>query len=134
MDVIAKAREMCLELTKDEKFLNYLKAKKENDNNKELQEQIGEFNLVRLSLDKELSAENKNEDKIEELNTKIRDIYTKIMANEAMIIYNNAKMELDDLINQINQIITKTCNGEDPLTCESTVNCGGNCSSCAGCH
>ena len=77
MDVIQAAREMCVELTKDERFINYLEAKKANDNDKELQEQIGEFNIVRLSLDKELSAEEKDNAKIEELNAKIsQEVYS----------------------------------------------------------
>lgn len=134
MDVIKAAREMCVELTKDERFINYLEAKKANDNDKELQELIGEFNLVRLSLDKALSAEDKEEAKIEELNTKIREVYTTIMANESMINYNNAKMELDDVIAEINQLITQTLSGADPLTCDTKVSCGGNCGSCGGCH
>ena len=134
MDVIQAAREMCVELTKDERFINYLEAKKANDNDKELQEQIGEFNLVRLSLDKALSSEEKDNAKIEELNGKIREIYTAIMANESMINYNNAKVELDDVIAQINQLISKTLSGADPLTCDASVSCGGNCGSCGGCH
>lgn len=134
MDVIKAAREMCVELTKDERFINYLNAKEANDKDNDLQEKIGEFNLIRLSLDKELTAQEKDDAKIEELNGKIREIYTEIMANESMINYNNAKLELDDLIAQINQLISKTLSGADPLTCDATVSCGGDCGSCGGCH
>ena len=134
MDVLKTAREMCQQLTKDERFINYMNARKANDEDESLQQDIGEFNLIRLSLDKELSAEEKNEEKINNLNNKIRDIYSKIMANEVMINYNDSKLALDDLIAQINTIISKTCAGEDPLTCDAGSGCSGSCATCGGCH
>lgn len=134
MDIIKSAREMCVELKKDERFIDYINAKEANDKDEELQKLIGEFNLIRMQLDKELSAEDKNEDKINELNNKIREIYSVIMENENMINYNTAKTGLDDLVSQVYSLIDKTIMGEDPLTVDCTVQCTGSCSTCGGCH
>jgi hypothetical protein len=51
-----------------------------------------------------------------------------------MVEYNTAKVELDTLVNQINTVISKTLDGEDPETCETEAGCTGSCSTCGGCH
>ncbi len=134
MDVIKSAREMCAELKKDERFIEYINAKEANDNDAELQKQIGEFNLVRMQLDEALTAAEKDEEKINSLNNQLRDIYTVIMETPSMINYNNAKTGLDDLVSQIYSLIDKTILGEDPMTVDCTVKCTGSCSTCGGCH
>lgn len=133
MDVIAQVRELGKAIQKDERFIRYAKARLENDNNTELQALIGEFNIIRMELDKQLSGEEKEQDKVDELNVKLRDVYGKIMASPAMVEYNTAKAELDQMVGEINTVISKCLDGEDPETCE-TVACTGSCSTCGGCH
>ncbi len=133
MDVIAQVRELGKAIQKDERFIRYAKARLENDNNEELQAMIGEFNIIRMELDKQLSGEEKEQTKVDELNTKLRDVYSKIMASPAMIEYNTAKAELDQMVGEINTVISKCLDGEDPETCD-TVACTGSCSTCGGCH
>lgn len=134
MDIIEMTRKLGVEIQKQEVFKTYIKAKSANDADKQLQDDIGQFNLIRMSLDQALSAEEQNGEKVKELNGQLKDIYTKIMGSEAMMNYNIAKQELDVLVNQINAIITLTVNGEDPMTCDITSGCTGSCSSCSGCH
>ena len=134
MDVIAKVRELGKAIQKDERFIRYAKARLENDNNEELQALIGEFNIIRMELDKQLSGEEKEQDKVDELNVKLRDVYGKIMASPAMVEYNTAKAEVDSMLNDINTLISLCVEGEDPETCEITHNCSGSCSTCGGCH
>ena len=134
MDIIEMTRKLGVELQKEEVFKNYIKAKAANDNDVELQDMIGEFNVIRMQLDQLLSSEDKNQDEVKELNHKLKDTYTAIMGKESMMNYNIAKGELDALVNQINAIITLTLDGEDPMTCDITAGCSGSCSSCSGCH
>ncbi len=134
MDIIEMTRKLGVEIQKQEVFKTYIKAKAANDADKQLQDDIGKFNLIRMSLDKELSSEEQNGEKVKELNGQLKDIYTKIMGSESMMNYNIAKQELDALVNQINAIITLTVNGEDPMTCDISSGCTGSCSSCSGCH
>ena len=134
MDIIEMTRKLGVEIQQQEVFKTYIKAKAANDNDVELQDMIGQFNVIRMQLDQALSSEEKNEEKVKELNTQLRDIYTAIMGRETMMNYKVAKGELDALVNQINAIITLTVNGEDPLTCDISSGCTGSCSSCSGCH
>ena len=134
MDIIELTRQLGVAIQTQESYIAFDAAKKANDSDEALQNQIGEFNLVRMSLDQELSSENKNDDKVKELNEKLRDIYGKVMMNPAMAAYNEAKAALDEMVNKINGIITLSINGEDPMTAELPSECSGSCESCGGCH
>lgn len=135
MDIIEATRELGKAIQKDERFIRYAKAKLANDNNEDLQNGIGEFNTVRMNLDREMSAEKQDEEKIKELNEKLRSIYAEVMASTAMLEYNSAKGELDAMLNDINSIIMQCVEGAEPSTCEPEVhNCTGSCSTCGGCH
>lgn len=132
MDAIAMTRELGKVIQQDPRFIRYAKIKLQNDNDKELQADIGEFNIVRLEFEREVQAEERNEEKLKEVNEKIRTIYSKIMATPGMIEYNTAKAELDSLVTEINTIISKSLEGEDPDTIDPASGCSGDCSSCGG--
>lgn len=134
MNVIEQVRNLGKAIQQDDRFIRYAKARLENDSNKELQAAIGKFNITRMELDRELNSENKDEEKVKELNENLRTVYGKIMASPAMVEYNTAKAELDTMVNEINTVISKCLDGEDPETCETTSACTGSCSTCGGCH
>ena len=134
MDIIEMTRKLGVEIQQQEEFKNFIKAKAANDNDVELQNMIGEFNVIRMQLDQLLTAEEKDSEKIKELNGQLKDSYTAIMGRESMMNYNIAKGELDVLVNQINAIIAYALDGDDPLTCDVSSNCTGSCSTCSGCH
>ena len=134
MDVIKAVRELGKAMQQDERYIRYAKARLNNDNDTKLQAAIGEFNIIRMELDREISSENKNDEKVKELNEKLRTVYGDIMASPAMVEYNTAKAELDIMVNEINTIISKALDGEDPETCDAQAACTGSCSTCGGCH
>lgn len=134
MGIIEATRNLGVEIQKDERFIRYIKAKLANDNDETLQNQIGEFNTVRMNLDREMNAETQDEAKIKELNEKLREIYTAVMSSKTMLEYNTAKAEVDAMLNDINSIIMQCVDGEDPMTAEPHTACSGSCSSCSGCH
>lgn len=134
MDVIEQVRNLGKAIQQDDRFIRYAKAKLANDSDKELQAAIGEFNITRMELDREFQDEQKDEDKVKELNEKLRKIYGDIMSAPAMVEYNTAKADLDVMVNEINTIISKSLDGEDPETCDTASGCTGSCSTCGGCH
>ena len=89
---------------------------------------------VRMELDREANSETKSDDKIKELNEKLRGIYSEIMSSPSMVEYNTAKADLDTMMNEVNTIISKCVDGEDPDTCDVHSGCTGSCASCGGCH
>ena len=77
----------------------------------------------------------KGDERIAELNQKVNDLYGKIMADDGMVAYNEAKKDCENLVNYIDAIINTAMNGGDPMTVqEPSASCTGSCSTCGGCH
>ena len=136
MDVIAKARELGALLQQDERYVALMNAQKANEDDKELNELIARIQLVQMSFQHEASKEDKNQQKLEAYDKEFGEIYTKIMANPNMQAFEAARSEIDKLMNYINGIFALCLQGQDPATCEPQQqhDCGGECSSCSGCH
>ena len=133
MDIIELTRQLGAEFQKTEEYKRFMAAKVKNDNDAALQEQIGDFNLLKMQLDAEHAKEEKDEAKILEINEQIVALYNQIISGEAMSEYNAAYEAYRALTDKISNILLMCENGEDPATCEP-VSCSGNCSSCGGCH
>jgi len=134
MDIIAMARELGAAIQKSDEYTAFNVAKNAADNDPELQQMIGEFNLKKLSLSAEVQKEEKDQAKLSALNEEVRALYARIMAYPPMAAYNTTKEELDRVLNFIQQIIVYSANGEDPATIQEETSCGGDCSGCSGCH
>ncbi len=135
MNVIDKARELGKMIQADERYAAYIKAKDANDADSELQQMIDEFQRKRLELNTEMAKDDRSAERLTALDNEIKSLYGTIMANENMAAYNDAKNAMDDLLTQINVIITYSANGADPETCPTheESGCGGSCSTCGGC-
>lgn len=137
MDVIAKARELGALLQQDERYTAFVAAQKASEEDTELNELLARIQLIQMSFQHEAQKEDKNEQKLEAYDKEFGEIYTKIMANPNMQAYQAARTEIDSLMNYINGIFALCLQGEDPATCEPQQEqheCGGECSSCSGCH
>lgn len=135
MNILEATRQLGAAIQQDERFIRFTKARLANDSDENLQKGIGEFNVIRMELDRVMSEENQDEQKVRELNEKLRSIYGEIMSSTAMAEYNAAKSDLDHLLNDINSVIMQCVDGADPATCEpEAAGCSGSCESCGGCH
>lgn len=135
MDIIEMTRELGRALQNDERYIAMLSARQVSDEDQALQEAIGEFNLKRMAISNEAQKDDRNEETLQRLNEEFRGVYQKIMENEHMLRYNDAKNEFDALLQRMTGILSLCADGEDPETCDyDAASCGGNCSSCAGCH
>ena len=133
MDIIEMTRELGKALQNDDRYIAYDLAKRANDNDEELQKHIASFEEMRSQLNTEIIKEDKDTDRIKELDQGIKDVYQKIMSNRNMMVFSAAQKALEALVNNMNQIITLCANGEDPETCEPSTGCTGSCSTCGGC-
>lgn len=137
MDIIKLARDLGSEIQKQDVYLNLVKSQAENDDDQELQQLIGEFNLKRMILNAETSKdkEKKDQSKVETLDKEIKELYDKIMSNPNMIKYNTSRQALTKLLTDINKILSAAVTGQDPQTIDlEDHSCGGSCSTCGGCH
>lgn len=134
MDIITLARDLGVKLQECDQYVAYHAAKTVADEDRELQEMIGAFNLKKISLSSEVQKEDRDTDKLATLNEEVRDLYGKIMERPSMMAFNTTKNELDRTLNFIQQILVSSANGQDPHTVEEDLSCGGDCSGCSGCH
>lgn len=135
MDIIEMTRGLGRALQNDERYIAMMSARQASDEDQALQEAIGEFNLKRMAISNEAQKDDRNEETLQRLNEEFRGVYQKIMENEHMLRYNDAKNEFDALLQRMTGILSLCADGEDPETCDyDAASCGGNCSSCAGCH
>lgn len=138
MSVIEITRELGKALQADERYIEYISAKKANDADEELQKLIGEFNLIRQNLAMESDKDEGEIDnaKVKELTAKMHSAYDDVMSNENMAAFTIAKQGMDKLMSEINTILTYSMEGMDPATCPSeppSAECSGSCSTCGGC-
>ncbi|MCM1053900.1 MAG: YlbF family regulator [Bacteroides sp.] len=136
MDVIKAARELGRAIQNDERYKGYIEAKNENDKDEALQQLIGEFNLKRENLQLEMnkSEDSRDEEKTERLNKELQNCYEKVMGNAHMANFAVMKNALDNLLQEVQGIISLCCDGEDPDTCQVRQSCTSDCSTCGGCH
>ena len=132
--ILDMAIDLATQLQADPRCEAVLAATKAADEDKALQEMISEFNLKRLAINTEEGKEDADADKIRELNQELRTIYASVMANESMMAYNNAKADLDVLVNKIHFAINLAVQGQDPSLAAQESSCSGDCGSCGGCH
>lgn len=135
MEILEATRVLGKAIQSDNTYKKFVEAKKNNDDDRELQDLIGEFNLIRLNVSNAMTDPEKDEKKIEEYNNQLQECYKKVMANSSMIAYNEAKTALDGIVNKVNTLLSMIIEGADPDTVEiPDASCTGSCSTCGGCH
>ncbi len=133
MDIIEMTRELGKALQADDRYTAYMLAKQANDNDTVLQALISGFENMRLQLNEELAKDDKDTERIKELDEGIKSNYKQIMSNKNMMVFSAAQGSLEALVNNMNQIITMCANGEDPENCQPSTGCSGSCTTCGGC-
>ena len=95
MDCIDLFKRAAMAMQTDSRYLALDQARKMNDSDEELQNMIGEFNLARMDLNNEISKTERDDARVAELNEKVNSLYSKIMNDEGMVAYNEAKRECE---------------------------------------
>ncbi len=136
MDILTLAKELGTAIQNDDSFVNFKIREQAVQCDETLQNMIEEFNLKKVSINHEISKEETNQEKIDNLNDEISKLYSDILENENMKLYNEAKQEFENTLKKVNLIINGSAMGQDPNTIDTelTNECSGSCSSCSGCH
>ena len=115
MDVITMARELGKALQQEETYINWQNAQHVADADND-----------------EAGKKDRDQEKLTQANKEMREVYSKIMSNDNMIAYNDAKSAFDAVLNRVSAIIQQSAQGADPDTADVT-DCTGSCSTCGGC-
>lgn len=137
MDAIMAARELGKAIQADQRYKDYVAAKETNDADEALQGLISDFSAKRqkLSVEMQKPEEEQDGEKIRLMNKEMQDAYGEVMKNVNMANFAIVKNALDMLLNEVNMIISMSCEGENPATCDphAAHGCGGSCATCGGC-
>lgn len=139
MELEKLARQLGAAIQQDKVYLDYKKAMEENEKDDALNELMSKIRLLQMNYQHEANQENPDEAKLNTFNQEFQGIYAQIMANDHMKAYEEARQAVDDMMNYLTGILAMCVNGEDPETCDPRAHahdhdCGGECSSCSGCH
>lgn len=134
--LIELAKSLGKELQQDGRYLAFREAAKNNDNDADLQNLIGQFNLKRLDLGNEEDKPNPDKDRVDALNSEMKAVYAQIMSNPNMRAYQAARGEFEQMLDAVNRIIAMSAAGQNPDDYDPTAShtCGGDCAACGGCH
>ncbi len=105
------------------------KAKTAYDNDPKIQAYLVEFDAQQKALQLEGAKEDADKALIASIQGRTDELYRLIMQNESFAALSDAQQAVNELMEQVNNIITFNITGELPSSCT------GNCSSCGGsCH
>ena len=138
MNVIELTRQLGAAIQKDERYLAFAAAKEANEKDEALNALKAEIQMIQMNNQMEASKETPDSAKMQEFEAEFNAKYEAFMANENMQKYDEARAQVDSMMNYIMQILGLCVNGADPATCEPEQqhehSCDGSCSSCSGCH
>lgn len=127
-EIIEKAKELGALLQGSEQIMKYNAAKAAYDQDEAVQKLVHEFNLHRMTMMSLSEAEEQEPERIAEIEERIKGVYEKIMANEKMIAMQESAKAVEELMGQVNGVISFYVTGEEPTGCTH------DCSTCGGCH
>ena len=133
--LLAMAIDLATQLQADPRCEAVRTAAATADADEALQAMISEFNLKRIAINAEegKAEDERDPEKLRELNKELRSIYASVMANEHMMAYQAAQSELELLVNKMHLAINLAAQGQDPNQA-AQESCSGNCGTCGGCH
>lgn len=134
-EVIELARELGMAIQRDETYIDYRIKQQNVECDENLQKMMKDFNSKKSEINLEISKENTDQNKIDKLNEEINKLYTDVMQNETMTVYQQAKQKFEGVLRNITLIINRASLGDDPKTINIEENeaCSGSCQSCSGC-
>lgn len=124
--IMEKAKEIGMLIKEDDRVKRLSLAEVAFSADFNLQSKIKEFNDARNKMFEMMNKGVEDKAVIEPLNEEIKKIYEEVMANPVMKEYNEAKTALENLIGEVNNVISYYVTGEEQGCNQS------NCSSCQG--
>jgi len=127
VEIIEKAKELGMLLKDSDIVKEYVAAKTAYEQDRQIQEMLGQFNLHKMSMSMLSKQDHPDEERMAEHEKQLEDIYNKIMETDLMVEFQKKSERVDSIIGNINSIINLYVSGG------STSGCTGSCSTCSGC-
>lgn len=128
VEIIEKAKELGALLQSSEQVQKYNAAKEAYNQDDSVQKLVQEFNLHRMTMMTLSEAEEPDQSRIAEVEERIKGVYAEIMSNEKMKAMQETGKAVEELLGQVNGVLSFYVTGEEPNSCSH------DCSTCGGCH
>lgn len=128
MTVFELATELGKALKEDEKLIRLSNARKNYENDEELQKMMVEYEVQQKALQGEITKEERDTVFIDVIQKRINELYDSIMSNPIFEELNDAQADVNELMNAVNNTITFEITGELPSCTHDCSSCGGGCS------
>ena len=130
MEIFELAKKLGKAIAKDHRLVEFEEAKKNYENDVELQNALKEYEVQQQALQSEMLKDDKDGFTIDAINERINELYEQIVTNASFLHLNQIQVEVNELMNEVNNTITCAITGEDPKTA-----CTHNCATChSQCH
>ncbi len=130
MEIFELAKKLGEAIAKDHRLVEFEEAKKDYENDVELQNALKEYEVQQQALQSEMLKDDKDGFTIDAINERINELYQAIVTNASFLHLNQIQVEVNELMNEVNNTITCAITGEDPKTA-----CTHNCATChSQCH
>ena len=130
-EIIEQAKNLGILIQKSKEFNNFKISKQKMDSDENLNDLKMKFDSCKEELNKEISKESSDKDKIKKLSDDLRSMYEQINDTEVVCDYESSKKALDELISNVNSIISESAYGRSEFS--SLGSCTGDCNTCGGC-
>lgn len=130
MEIFELAKKLGEAIAKDHRLVEFEEAKKDYENDVELQNALKEYEVQQQALQSEMLKDEKDSFTIDAINERINELYQLIVTNASFLHLNQIQVEVNELMNEVNNTITCAITGEDPKSA-----CTHNCATChSQCH
>ncbi len=128
-EILKKAHELGELIAKSKELIRCQEQEITFANDPGAQAAVAEYDKKSKELAEEMRSGGMTPEKLESFRTRMNENMKELNQNTIARDYLEAKSAFNKLINQVNEIIGYHIRGE-----EEGGGCGGNCSSCSGCH
>ncbi len=134
-EIIEKAQELGQLIAKCQEADRVHTAGEKMNANDEAVDMLQEYNDSRRAASEKLRSMDKpSQEDIEKFRAEDMAEFEKLMTNPLIKEYIEASQEMENLVNQVNAVLTYFIQGGQEGEMAANGGCGGDCSGCTGCH
>lgn len=128
--IIEKAQELGTLIADSPEKLRAVAAEEKMNNNEEATALLRQYNDNRKAATEKLRGKEPTKKELEEFRNYVQAEFEKIVKNELIAEYIEASREFDNMVQQVNAVLSYFITGQE----SAEGGCSGNCSGCSSCH
>ena len=129
-EIIEKAQELGTMIAESPESKRVSEASDKMNANEEAVELLKTYNENRKKATEKLRGTNPSKEELAEFKAYVQAEFEKAATNELIAEYIEASREFDNMVNQVNAVLSYFITGQE----SAEGGCSGNCSSCSSCH